>query len=79
MTENSTLVEAATQLVLRERQSRDRGWWADWSQCFAEDSIVDMSWFTGSGAEFVHQTQLRFHRGRLGPAPAVPASRSGQR
>jgi len=75
-----TAIDAAAvaQLVLRERQSRDRGWWADWAQCFAQDSVVDMSWFTGSGAEFVHQTQLRSTEGvwgrhRLSP-PAVRAN-----
>ncbi len=70
---------AVAQLVLRERQSRDRGWWDRWSDCFAEDSTVDMSWFTGSGAEFVRQTQLRstggvWGRHRLSP-PAVQVDR----
>lgn len=45
--------EEVTQLVLRERQSRDRGWWDRMADCFTQDSTVDMSWFTGSGAEFV--------------------------
>ena len=53
----STLVDDITQLVLRERQSRDRGWWDQMADCFAEDSVVDMSWFTGSGAEFVHESR----------------------
>ncbi len=60
------------QLVLRERQSRDRGWWDIWSVCFAEDSVVDMSWFTGTGAGFVRATQARstdgvWGRHRLSP------------
>lgn len=68
-------VSAVAQLVLRERQSRDRGWWDRWSGCFAEDSVIDMSWFSGSGAEFIRQTQLRSQGGvwgrhRLSP-PAV--------
>lgn len=67
--------EDVTQLVLRERQSRDRGWWDRWSDCFTEDSTIDMSWFSGSGAEFVRATRLRSTDGvwgshRLGP-PAV--------
>ena len=78
MTENPTPLDAVTQLVLRERQSRDRGWWTDWSDCFAEDSVVDMRWFTGSASEFVHQTRLRSAEGvwgrhRLSP-PAVRVS-----
>ncbi|AWB92417.1 nuclear transport factor 2 family protein [Aeromicrobium chenweiae] len=68
-------VAAVAELVLRERQSRDRGWWDRWTQCFAEESVVDMSWFTGSGAEFVRQTRRRsadgvWGRHRLSP-PAV--------
>lgn len=50
-------VEDVTQLVLRERQSRDRGWWTRMADCFAEDSVVDMSWFNGSGAEFVRRSR----------------------
>lgn len=44
-----TAVDAAavTQLVLRERQNRDRGWWDDMAGCFAPDAIIEMSWFTG--------------------------------
>lgn len=53
----STPAEEVTQLVLRERQSRDRGWYDRMADCFADDSTVDMSWFTGSGAEFVRQSR----------------------
>lgn len=49
-------ITEVTQLVLRERQSRDRGWWDEMAACFAEDSLVDISWFRGSGAEFVQRT-----------------------
>ncbi|MDT0465399.1 nuclear transport factor 2 family protein [Streptomyces gibsoniae] len=52
-----------TQLVLRERQSRDRGWYGEMADCFADDSIVQMSWFTGSGADFVRQTRAMAGRG----------------
>lgn len=53
----NTPVEEVTQLVLRERQSRDRGWWEQMAECFAEDSVVEMSWFTGAGAEFVRESR----------------------
>ena len=53
----TTSVEEVTQLVLRERQSRDRSWYDRMADCFADDSVVDMSWFTGSGAEFVRQSR----------------------
>lgn len=52
----TTATEAVTQLVLRERQSRDRGWWDEMRACYAEDSVVDISWIKGSGADFVQQT-----------------------
>ena len=52
----TTAIEAVTQLVLRERQSRDRGWWEEMRACYAGDSVVDISWITGSGADFVQQT-----------------------
>ncbi|HVV10637.1 nuclear transport factor 2 family protein [Amycolatopsis sp.] len=42
-----------TQLVLRERQGRDRGWWDQMRSSFAEDSTVRLSWFRGSGPGFV--------------------------
>ena len=66
---------AVANLVLRERQSRDRGWWDSWAACFADDARIEMSWFTGSADEFVRQTRLRsgggaWGRHRLSP-PAV--------
>jgi len=51
------------QLVLRERQSRDRGWYDRMAECFAEDSVVEMSWFQGSGAQFVQATREMAGRG----------------
>ena len=52
----TTETEAVALLVLRERQSRDRGWWNEMRACWAEDSVVDISWIKGSGADFVQQT-----------------------
>jgi hypothetical protein len=49
-------VSEVTQLVLRERQGRDRGWWRQELDCFADDSHVRVSWFDGSGADFVRQS-----------------------
>lgn len=53
------------QLVLRERQSRDRGWYEEMADCFADDSVVEMSWFSGSGADFVRATRGMAGRGDL--------------
>ncbi|MGW1607208.1 nuclear transport factor 2 family protein [Streptomyces eurythermus] len=64
-----------TQMVLRERQSRDRGRYTEMAACFADDSMAQMNWCTGTGAEYARQTRAMAGRGdyavqRLGP-PAV--------
>ncbi|MFD4668877.1 nuclear transport factor 2 family protein [Lentzea sp. NPDC058450] len=64
-----------TQLVLHERQGRDRGWWDQQAACFWPDSVVTLSWFTGSGPDFVARSREMSGRGdvsvhRLSP-PAV--------
>ena len=66
---------AVMQLVLRERQCRDRGWWYEMAACFAPEATIAMSWFSGSATEFIRQTQKRssdgvWGRHRLSP-PAV--------
>lgn len=63
---------AITQVVLKERESRDRCWWDSMSECFASDSTVRISWFAGSGAEFTAASREMWERGvrsrhRLGP------------
>jgi hypothetical protein len=63
---------AVTQLVLHERQARDRGWWGRMRECFAAQSTVRLSWFQGSGADFVSGSERMAGRGdlsrhRLGP------------
>ena len=42
-----------TQCVLRERESRDTGKWDRMRDCFHPDSLVRLSWFNGSGPDFV--------------------------
>jgi hypothetical protein len=46
-------VTAITQLILRERESRDLGRWERMRGCFWPESLVRVSWFRGSGADFV--------------------------
>lgn len=46
-------ITAITQLILREREDRDLGRWDDMRQCFWPDSHVGVSWFQGSGDDFV--------------------------
>jgi hypothetical protein len=46
-------IVAVTQLVLAERESRDLGRWEQMRDCFHPDSQVRVSWFSGTGNDFV--------------------------
>jgi hypothetical protein len=46
-------ITAITQLILRERESRDLARWETMRKCFWPDSLVRVSWFRGSGPDFV--------------------------
>ena len=74
-------IDVITQLVLHERQGRDRGWWEQMGACFHPDSSVSLSWFSGSGPDFVARSRAMSESGlrplhRLSP-PVVHVS--GQR
>ena len=77
----NTLVEAHVdavteiiQLVLRERQGRDRGWWTQMAACFHPDSRVTLSWFDGPGSEFVARSRKMSESGlRMVHRPSPPA------
>ena len=62
-----------TQVVLRERQGRDRGWWSQMSDCFHDDSRVTLSWFDGPGSEFVSRSRKMSEAGlRMVHRPSPP-------
>ena len=70
--EQAADITAITQLVVRERESRDMCLWKRMASCFFEDSHVDISWFKGTGKEFVKASEGMYERGmrakhRLGP------------
>jgi hypothetical protein len=46
-------ITAITQLILRERESRDTWRWETMRGCFWPDSLVRVSWFRGKGPDFV--------------------------
>jgi hypothetical protein len=50
---DSADITAISQLIIRERESRDLGKWETMRDCFHPDSTVKISWFSGSGPEFV--------------------------
>src|SRR5499427_10404909 len=65
-------VSAITQLILRERVSRDLGLWEQMRDCFHDDSVVRISWIDASGPEFVRRSKEMAERNvqashRLGP------------
>jgi SnoaL-like domain len=65
-------ISAITQLVLTERESRDLGRWVRLGACYLPDSHVEISWITGTGAQFVAGSMEMARRGlkarhRLGP------------
>jgi SnoaL-like domain len=65
-------VSAITQLILRERESRDLGRWKEMRECFHDDALIRISWITGNADEFVNGSIDMARRGvlakhRLGP------------
>ena len=58
--------------MLAERECRDMGRWDRMKACYHPDSVVHISWFTGSGPDFVDASREMARRGvpakhRLGP------------
>ncbi len=51
---------AITELIARERLARDNGFFDEMESCYHPDSIVDISWFRGSGAEFVASSRKNY-------------------
>lgn len=56
---NETLLdkENILELIQFERFCRDNSLWDSMYQCFSKDSTVNISWFKGSGAEFVESSK----------------------
>ena len=74
-------IEEITQLVLRERQGRDRAWWDQMKACFHPDSQVNLSWFRGSGFDFTDRSRAMSDAGfRPVHRPSPPViHRQGER
>jgi len=64
MNDNSDDVTQVTQIVLRERQARDRDWWDRMRECIHPDAQIRLSWFRGTGAQFVVESQKMSSRGQ---------------
>uniref|UniRef100_UPI003F494CD4 nuclear transport factor 2 family protein n=1 Tax=Cupriavidus yeoncheonensis TaxID=1462994 RepID=UPI003F494CD4 len=53
------------EVVQTERAARDQAQWARMLDAYHVDSVVDLSWFHGSGPEFVAASRRMFEAGRL--------------
>lgn len=65
-------ISEITQLILRERESRDLARWKEMRECFHDDALIRISWITGNADEFVEGSIDMARRGvlakhRLGP------------
>ena len=65
-------VSAVSQLIVRERVSRDLGLWEQMRDCYHDDSVVRISWINASGPEFVRRSKEMAERNvlashRIGP------------
>ncbi|WP_158264129.1 nuclear transport factor 2 family protein [Amycolatopsis sp. CA-126428] len=56
-------VTAITQVILKERQGRDRGWFEQEASCFHPRSRVHITWFDGPGDEFVELSRASYAEG----------------
>ncbi len=48
---------AVNDLIQRERLARDNFFWVEMASYYHPDSFIDVSWFQGSGAEFVEESK----------------------
>ena len=69
---DSADITMITQLILRERESRDLGNWDQMRDCFHPDSIVRISWFNGNGPDFVDGSIDMAKRGMLAKHRLAP-------
>lgn len=65
-------VTAITQLILRERESRDVGRWERMRDCFWPESQVRVSWYRGNGSGFVDGSIDMARRGVLAKHRVTP-------
>jgi hypothetical protein len=58
-------IAVVTQVVLNERQGRDRGWWDLMRELYWPDSRVKLSWYDGPGAGFIDGSAAMAERGSV--------------
>lgn len=62
-TQQATDITTITQLIVRERDSRDMGFWNRMLDCFHPDALIDISWIRGNPKEFVEGSRDMAARG----------------
>src|SRR5262249_1660895 len=72
-------VSAVSQLILRERFSRDLGLWEQMRDCFHDDSVVRISWINASGPEFVRRSKEMAERNVLARLSPILVTLAGDR
>jgi hypothetical protein len=55
---------AIAEIILRERTARDSARWEEMASYYHPESEIEVSWFRGSGAEFVERTKLQYEATR---------------
>ena len=65
---------AVADLVTRERAARDASEWAEMAACYAADSHIEVSWFQGTGKDFVAASQKNLSARRLSQHILAPTT-----
>ncbi len=50
------------EVIQRERAARDFALWSEMAACYHPESTVEVSWFKGSGIEFVERTKRQYEK-----------------
>ena len=58
---------AIADIIERERAARDFAFWSEMASYYHPDSSVEVSWFKGSGQEFVERTQRQYEKAKQQP------------
>ncbi len=61
---------AVADIILRERLARDNACWAEMASYYHPESSVDVSWFQGSGEDFVAQSKFQSDK-RIASSDAI--------
>jgi hypothetical protein len=55
--QSATEVVEVTQVIVRERQARDRGWWSQLPGFYHPEARIQTSWFKGTIPEYIERSR----------------------